>query len=164
MNFTDFAMPSTSTKEAYQLHRQQQRAYSVSFVCLALLMSILTLLLTSCSIAPVVYTDAKGRDVAWLGGSLVTRSKDHMASITRPDGTVISTRTVGKDETAVPRYWVQAQAAEAIAGIAGSVSKNAANNATARVASNDAVRSTAITAPLAAQTEQARIAAEAATQ
>jgi hypothetical protein len=126
--------------------------------------SILTLTLilissaVSCTISPVVYTDSKGRDVAWLGGSAITKSKDHMASITRPDGTVISTRTVGKDETAVPRYYIQAKAAEAIAGIAGSVTKNGANNETARVVSGNAVKTTAITE----ETTRARIAAEAA--
>jgi hypothetical protein len=135
-----------------------------SILCLVIFIGSLLLLLCACTINPVVYTDAKGRDVAWLGGSAITKSKDHMASITRPDGTVITTRTVGKDETAVPRYAIQAQAAEAIAGIAGSVTKNAANNETARVISGDGVKTTAITAPLAAQTEQARIAAEAANQ
>ena len=136
----------------------------VSFALLILGLLLGVLSLCSCTISPVVYTDAKGRDVAWLGGSLVTKSKEQFASITRPDGTVITHQIVGKDETAVPRYWVQAQAAEAIAGIAGSVSKNAANNETARVVSGDAVKTTAITAPLTAQTEQARIAAEAAAQ
>lgn len=122
----------------------------------------LSLFLVSCTINPVVYTDGQGRDVAWLGGSAITKSKDAITSITRADGTVIYSRTIGKDETAVPRYAIQAQAAEAVAGIAGSVTRNAANNETTRVLSGDAVKSTAITAPLNAQTEQARIAAEAA--
>jgi hypothetical protein len=49
MTPSDFGLPDTSKREAYVLHVQQQRAYSVSFFCLALLMVILTLLLTSCA-------------------------------------------------------------------------------------------------------------------
>jgi hypothetical protein len=121
---------------------------------------LLSLVLVSCTLNPTVYTDNKGREIVTLGASVMTKSKVEYAAITRKDGTRIEHFRSGKDETAIPRYYIQAQAAEAIAGIAGSVTKNAANNETARAVSADAVKSTAITAPLEAQTQQAQIAAE----
>lgn len=126
-----------------------------------LLFSLLSCI--SCTINPIVYTDAKGRDAAWLGGSVGTKADYETASITRPDGTVITHSRHGKDEVAIPRAYMQARLGEALGRVAGSVTKNAANNATRQALSKDAVESTRITAPLDAQTEQARIAAESAT-
>ena len=65
----------------------------VTFLCLAL---------CQCSIEPVVYSDVKGRDVAWLGGSLLTKSKGMERRIVRADGTVLESKTGERNETAVP--------------------------------------------------------------
>jgi hypothetical protein len=65
----------------------------LSFVCLAL---------CQCSIEPVVYSDAKGREVAWLGGSVLTKSKGLERRIVRADGTVLESKTAERNETAVP--------------------------------------------------------------
>ncbi|WP_230679097.1 hypothetical protein, partial [Streptococcus pneumoniae] len=65
---------------------------------------------------------------------------------------------------AIPRAYMQAKLGEALGRVAGGVTKNAANNATRQSLSKDAVEATRITAPLNAQTEQSRIAAEAVTQ
>jgi hypothetical protein len=123
---------------------------------------LLACALAACTVNPIVYTDAKGRAAAWLGGSVGTKATEEYASITRPDGTVITHMRKGKDEVAIPRAYMQAKLGEALGRVSGAVSKNASNNATKQALSKDAVESTRITAPLAAETEQARIAAEAA--
>jgi hypothetical protein len=133
-----------------------------SLICLIAVMLFAALCLCSCTLNPTIYTDNKGREIVTLGASVMTKAKEEYAAITRPDGTRIEHYRTGKDETAIPRYAIQAQAAAAIASVAGSVTKNAASNETARAVSSDAVKSTAITAPL--EVEKARIAAEAATQ
>lgn len=66
---------------------------ALTFLCLAL---------CQCSIEPVVYADDKGRDVAWLGGSLLTKSKGMERRIVRADGTVLESKTAERNETAVP--------------------------------------------------------------
>jgi hypothetical protein len=131
--------------------------------------------LTSCTMPDVLYKvdyqagvlDAKGRpvaaskDLAMLGGSLLTKTKDEHATLTHGDS-AITRRREGKDELGVVRTIVQGQAAQAMAQSLGSVARTASNNKAAQEVAAQATAQTRITAPLEAQTEQVRIAAEAA--
>jgi hypothetical protein len=113
--------------------------------------------------------DAKGRpvaaskDLAMLGGSFLTKTKDEQATLTHGDST-ITRRRVGKDEAVVVRAYVQGQAAQALAGSLSSAATTASNNKAAQEAAAQATERTRITAPLEAQTQQAQIAAETAQQ
>lgn len=57
------------------------------------------ILLVGCTIEPFSYRDAKGREVASLGSSLLTKAAQRDLRITRADGTTIESRTSTKDET-----------------------------------------------------------------
>lgn len=57
------------------------------------------ILLAGCTIEPLIYTDAKGREVASLGSSLLTKATQRDLTIRKADGTTIESRTTGKDET-----------------------------------------------------------------
>lgn len=66
---------------------------------------VLALLLASCTVEPTLYRDSKGREVASLGGSLFTKSTAKELTITKADGTVITSRTQGVDETKTASVW-----------------------------------------------------------
>jgi hypothetical protein len=124
------------------------------------LVGVLVLLLCSCTVNPTVMTLKNGRELVTLGGSVGTKADYETATITRPDGTVLSYSRHGKDEVAIPRAYMQARLGEALGRVAGSVTKHAATNETRRVLGAQDVEKVRITAPLNAATEQARIAAE----
>lgn len=85
-------------------------------------LALCLLLLSSCTINPTLYTDAKGRDVVTLGGSILTKVKAESASIARPDGTTLSFTRSGKNEVSVPNAYIAGQVAEGLADIAAGVS------------------------------------------
>jgi hypothetical protein len=126
------------------------------------IISFLAILLASCTLNPTIVTYRGGREIVSLGGSVGTKADYETASITRPNGDVLTVTRRGKDEVAIPRAYMQAKLGEALGRVAGSVTKNAANNETRRVLGAQDVEKVRITAPLNAATEQARIAAEAA--
>ena len=59
----------------------------------------------ACSIHPFTYTGSNV-NIASLGGSLMTKNVSENSSVTKPDGTVITYNSVGKDETAVPNKFI----------------------------------------------------------
>jgi hypothetical protein len=138
---------------------------------------LLILPLVSCTMPDLLYkvdyqpgiVDAKGKpvaaskDLAMLGGSLLTKTDDEHATLTHGDST-ITRRRKGKDEAVVVRAYVQGQAAQALAKSLSSVASTASNNKAAQEAAAQATERTRITAPLEAQTQQAQIATEAAQQ
>jgi len=68
--------------------------------------------LCSCTVNPTLYTDTKGRMVATLGGSALSKAGYEAASITLPDGAVLSMTRHGKDETRIPISQAQLGLAE----------------------------------------------------
>lgn len=88
---------------------------------LGILVGCIIGMLASCTMNPTLYKDAKGRDVVTLGGSLLTKVKAESASITRPDGTVLTYTRSGKNEVSVPNAYIAGQVAESLAGIAAEV-------------------------------------------
>jgi hypothetical protein len=57
--------------------------------------------LSGCTLQPFTYKDQK-REIASLGGSILTKSKNQTSRIVQPDGTVIESSIEGKNETSVP--------------------------------------------------------------
>lgn len=139
------------------------------------LLILLTLSLVGCTMPDLLYkvdyqpglVDAKGRpvaaskDLAMLGGSLLTKSEDERATLTHGDST-ITRRRKGKDEAVVPRSYFQGEAVKSLGQGLASAAQTASNNKAAQEAAAQATARTRITAPLEAQTQQAQIAAEAA--
>lgn len=116
-----------------------QRAQNIKHGLLLLgLAALLLIMHSACTINPTLYTDAKGRDVVTLGGSLLTKVKAESASITRPDGTTLSFTRSGKNEVSVPNAYIAGQVAEGLADIAAGVSnvKTAADVSKAGIAAD----------------------------
>ena len=105
-------MKSHRRKLYFEIERNQEMRERTQRVFLILaLASILLFMFTACTMNPTLYKDAKGRDVVTLGGSLLTKVKTESASITRPDGTVLTYNRTGKNEVSVPNAYIAGQVA-----------------------------------------------------
>ena len=93
---------------------------------LHLTLCAMALCLASCTIEPVVYREASGRTVASLGASLLTKHASKETSLTLPDGTVITAKTDGLDETKAASIWANNKLATLAAPVLGTVAKGAA--------------------------------------
>jgi len=119
---------------------------------------ILPFFLNSCNIRPFTYTDARGNTTKSLGGSVLTKATESIASITSPDGSVISFSERGKDETsgalALARTWSAVKVADFL--------KQSTNAKTAADASvtKAGIKSSTEKAAIAADVDKARITAE----
>lgn len=110
-------MKSHRRKLYFEIERNLEMRERTQRVFLILaLASIFLFMFTACTMNPTLYKDAKGRDVVTLGGSLLTKVKTESASITRPDGTVLTYNRTGKNEVSVPNAVIAGSVAETLSG------------------------------------------------
>lgn len=115
-------------------------------LCLA---SLALLTLVSCTVKPFTVTtratvDAPEKTYRSLGGSILTKAKTEMASMTLPDGTSMSYYVTGKSEVSVPNAYIAGQVTESLADIAAGVSNasTAADVSKAQISADQAVKIT----------------------
>lgn len=70
----------------------------------------------ACTVKPFTVTTGKGSTYRSLGGSIMTKSKTELASMTLPDGTTMSYSTTGKNEVSVPNAVIAGSVAETLSG------------------------------------------------
>lgn len=99
------------------------------------------LALCACTVHPFTYRDAS-RDIASLGGSIMTKSKTESATLTKPDGTTMSYTSNGKNEVSVPNNMIAAGLATDLAGIQAGVTNTstAADVSKAKISAGSAVK------------------------
>lgn len=101
---------------------------------------------SSCTVKPFIVTQGANserpeRVLTSLGGSILTKSKTELASITLPDGTTLSHYVTGKNETSVPNAYIAGQVTEALGEMAAGVSNTgtAAEVSKAQITATQAV-------------------------
>lgn len=70
----------------------------------------------ACTVKPFAVTTTKGSTYRSLGGSIMTKAKTELASMTLPDGTTMSYSTTGKNEVSVPNAVIAGSVAETLSG------------------------------------------------
>lgn len=126
---------------------------------ITLILASLSLLLCACTVHPFTYRDAT-REVASLGGSIMTKSKSESAYLEKPDGTKMSYTVSGKNETSVPNTLIGAELATGLSEIQAGVTNTttAAGVSTAKISAGKAVKINASDNALkAAQIEAAAV-------